>query len=46
MNGRGQAILAFSKIKANAAFPQQRPPAKWLFWLEAVEDSARREYRQ
>jgi hypothetical protein len=32
------AILAFSKIKANAAFPQQRPPAKWLFWLDAVED--------
>jgi len=32
-------MLAFSKIKANAAFPQQRPPAKWLFWLDAVKDS-------
>jgi len=32
-------MLAFSKIKANAAFPQQRPPAKRLLWLDAVEDS-------
>jgi hypothetical protein len=32
-------MLAFSKIKANAAFLQQQPPAKWLFWLDAVEDS-------
>jgi hypothetical protein len=32
-------MFAFSKIKANAALLQQRPPAKWLFWLNAVEDS-------
>jgi len=32
-------MLAFSKITANAAFPQERPPAKWIFWLDAVEDS-------
>jgi hypothetical protein len=32
-------MFVFSNIKANAAFPQQRPPAKWLFWLDAVEDS-------